>query len=132
VEQLIRSLFGVPSETTRARERLERLRDLEEQQEQISQRLETSRAEERRLRREFEFNKAAWERRTEKAQEQGEQAMELASSVEDELTQQLDLRDQELQLVLAENKALEDQQPALNASVRTGLLAAGGRGGRRH
>jgi len=119
VEQLIRSLFGVPSETTRARERLERLRDLEEQQEQISQRLETSRAEERRLRREFEFNKAAWERRTEKAQEQGEQAMELASSVEDELTQKLDLRDQELQLVLAENKALEDQLAVTSNQLST-------------
>jgi hypothetical protein len=109
VEQLIRSLFGVPSETTRIRERQERLRELEDQQEQITRRLEASRAEERRLRREFEFNKAAWERRTEKAQEQGEQAMELASSVEGELKQQLDLRDQELQLVLAENKALDDQ-----------------------
>jgi len=109
VEQLIRSLFGVPSESTRVRERQTRLRELEEQQEQISRRLEASRSEERRLRREFEFNKAAWERRTEKAQEQGEQAMELASSVEGELKQQLDLRDQELQLVLAENQALEDQ-----------------------
>jgi len=109
VEQLIRSLFGVPSESSRARERQERLTELEQQQEQISKRLEASKAEERRLRREFEFNKAAWERRTERAQEQGEQAMELASSVEDELKQKLDLRDQELQLVLAENKALEDQ-----------------------
>jgi hypothetical protein len=109
VEQLIRSLFGVPSESTRVRERQTRLRELEEQQEQISRRLEVSRSEERRLRREFEFNKTAWERRTERAQEQGEQAMELASSVEGELKQQLDLRDQELQLVLAENQALEDQ-----------------------
>lgn len=71
--------------------------------------MEASKAEERRLRREFKFNKAAWERRTEKAQEQGEQAMELATSVEDELKQQLDLRDQELVLVLLENKSLEDQ-----------------------
>ena len=109
VEQLIRSLFGVPSESTRVRERAERLKALEEQQEQIARRLEASRSEERRLRREFEFNKAAWERRTEKAQEQGEQAIALASNVEGELKQQLDLRDQELQLVLAENQALDDQ-----------------------
>ncbi|NDC35985.1 MAG: hypothetical protein EBZ51_11580, partial [Synechococcaceae bacterium WB9_2_112] len=118
-EQLIRSLFGVPSESTRARERNERLKDLEKQQEQIARRLETSQAEERRLRREFDFNKAAWERRTEKAQEQGEQAMELASSVEGELKQKLDLRDQELQLVLAENQALEDQLAQISNQVST-------------
>jgi hypothetical protein len=71
VEQLIRSLFGVPSESTRIRERQERLKELEEKQEDINNRLETSRAEERRLRREFDFNKTAWERRAEKAQQQG-------------------------------------------------------------
>jgi hypothetical protein len=109
VEQLIRSLFGVPSESTRVQERLERLKELEEKQEDINTRLETSRAEERRLRREFDFNKRAWEQRAEKAQEQGEQAIELAQSVEGELSQQLDLKEQELQLALAENKALTDQ-----------------------
>lgn len=109
VEQLIRSHFGVPSESTRIRERQERLKELEAKQEDINTRLETSRAEERRLRREFDFNKRAWEQRAEKAQEQGEQAIELAQSVEDELSQQLDLKEQELQLALAENKALTDQ-----------------------
>ncbi|MCP9883416.1 hypothetical protein KBY65_13225 [Cyanobium sp. Alchichica 3B3-8F6] len=109
VEQLIRSLFGAPSETTRIRERQERLKELEEKQEDINTRLETSRAEERRLRREFDFNKRAWEQRAEKAQEQSEQAIELAQSVEGELSQQLDLKEQELQLALAENKALADQ-----------------------
>ncbi|MDI9406966.1 MAG: HIRAN domain-containing protein, partial [Chitinophagaceae bacterium] len=104
VEKLIRSLFGVPSESTRSRERQERLKELEEKQEEINKRLETSRAEERRLRREFDFNKTAWERRAEKAQEEGEQAIELAQSVEGELSQQLDLKEQELQLALAENK----------------------------
>jgi len=108
VERLIRSLFGVPSESTRIRERQERLKELEEKQEDINTRLETSRAEERRLRREFDFNKRAWERRAENAQAQGEQAIELAQSVEGELSQQLDLKEQELQLALAENKALED------------------------
>lgn len=109
VEKLIRSLFGVPSESTRALERQERLKELEEKQEDINQRLETSRAEERRLRREYEFNKTAWELRAEKAEEQGDQAIELAESVEGELRQELDLKEQELQLALAENKALEDQ-----------------------
>lgn len=109
VEHLIRSLFGVPSESTRIRERQERLKELEEKQEDINKRLATSRAEERRLRREFDINKTAWERRAEKAQNQGEQAIELAQSVEGALSQQLDLKEQELQLALAENKALEDQ-----------------------
>jgi len=109
VEKLIRSLFGVPSESTRVRERQERLKELEDEQEEINQRLERSRTEERRLRRAFDVNKMAWERRAGKAQEQGEQAIELAQSVEVELTAQLDLKEQELQLALAENKALEDQ-----------------------
>jgi hypothetical protein len=109
VEQRIRSLFGVPSESTRIRERQERLKELEQKQEDINKRLETSQAEERRLRREFDFNKTDWERRAEKAQQQGEQAIELAESVEGELSEQLDLKEQELQLALAENKALEDQ-----------------------
>jgi hypothetical protein len=109
VEQLIRSLFGVPSESTRIRERQERFKELQEKQEDINKRLETSRAEERRLRREFDSNKTAWERRAEKAQEQGDQAIKLAQSVEGEISQQLDLKEQELQLALAENKALGDQ-----------------------
>jgi len=76
VEQLIRSLFGVPSEATRVRERQGRLKELEEKQSDINQRLEASRAEERRLRREFDLNRASLERRTERAQEEGEQAIE--------------------------------------------------------
>ena len=99
----------VPSETTRVRKRQDRLKELEEKQEDINTRLETSRAEERRLRRDFDFNKRTWEQRAEKAQEQGEQAIELAQSVEGQLSQQLDLKEQELQLALAENKALDDQ-----------------------
>lgn len=119
VEQLIRSLFGVPSESTRVRERQERLKELEEKQEDINKRLETSRAEERRLRRDFDFNKTAWERRAEKAQQQGDQAIELAQSVEEELSQQLDLKEQELQLALAENQALEDQLEQLSNELDT-------------
>lgn len=109
VEQRIRSLFGVPSESTRVHEREERLRELEQKQSEVSQRLETSRAEERRLRREFESRRTAWERRAEKAVAQEEQAIALAQTVEGELVVQLDLKEQELQLALAENKALSDQ-----------------------
>lgn len=47
--------------------------------------------------------------RAEKAQAQGEQAIELAESVEGELKLELDLKEQELQLALAENHSLEDQ-----------------------
>ncbi|MEB3333018.1 MAG: HIRAN domain-containing protein [Synechococcaceae cyanobacterium] len=109
VEQLVRSLFGVPSESTRVRERQERLKELEEKQDDINKRLDTSRAEERRLRREYDANRTAWERRADQALQQGEEAIELARSVEGELQQELDLKDQELQLALAENKSLEDQ-----------------------
>ena len=109
VEQLIRSLFGVPSESSRVRERQDRLKELEDKQEDINQRLDTSRAEERRLRRDYDFNRTAWELRTEKAQAQGEQAIELAENVEEEAQQELSLKDQELQLALAENHSLEDQ-----------------------
>lgn len=109
VEQRIRSLFGVPSESTRVHEREERLRELEQKQSEVSQRLETSRAEERRLRREFESRRTAWERRAERAVAQEEQAIALAQTVEGELVVQLDLKEQELQLALAENKALSDQ-----------------------
>lgn len=109
VEQIIRAHFGVPSEGTRIRERQERLRELEEKQEEINQRLETSRAEERRLRRAFDTSKVALERRARQAQDQGAEAMALAESVEGELSQQLDLKEQELQLALAENQSLSDQ-----------------------
>ena len=107
VEQLIRSLFGVPSEATRVKERQSKLKELKEKQEDINKRLEASRAEERRLRREFDFNKTTWERRTGQAQAEGEQAIELAQSVEVQLKQELDLKEQELQLAIVENQALE-------------------------
>jgi hypothetical protein len=61
------------------------------------------------FRRAFDVNRTAWERRAETARQQGDQAIELAQSVEGELSQQLDLKEQELQLALAENKALGDQ-----------------------
>lgn len=109
VEQQIRSLFGVPSESTRSRKRLERLKDLEEQQELISQRLQVSRAEERRLRREFDSNNVSLKRRAERAFKRSDQAIELAEAVESELRQELDLQEKELELILAENKALDDQ-----------------------
>jgi hypothetical protein len=109
VEQLIRSHFGVPSETTRVQERQERLKELEEKQEEISQRLETSRAEQRRLQRDYDSNKTSLKRRAEKAVAQGAEAIELAQSVEGELRQELDLKEQELQLAIAENNTLNQQ-----------------------
>ena len=109
VEQLIRSLFGVPSESTRVRERQERLQDLEEKQEDINTRLEASRAEQRRLQREVEQSRSALQRRADQAVARGQEAIELAANLEVELRQQLDLKEQELQLALAENQALEDQ-----------------------
>jgi len=115
IEQLIRSLFGVPSEATRILERQEKLQELQAIEEDINKRLDSSRAEERRLRREYEFNKAAWERRTEKAQAQGEEAIELAEDLENELKQEMDLKDQELQLALAENRSLGDQLEQITA-----------------
>ena len=109
VEQLIRSLFGVPSEATRVRERQERLKELEDKQDDINTRLEASRAEQRRLQREVDQSRTALQRRAEKAVAQGQEAIELAATVEGELRQKLDLKEQELQLALAENRALEDQ-----------------------
>lgn len=90
-------------------ERQVRLKELEDKQGDIDKRLEISRTEKRRLRREYEFNKTAWERRADTAQEQGDQAIELAQSVVGDLNQQLDLKEQYLQLALAENQALDDQ-----------------------
>lgn len=109
VEQLIRSLFGVPSESTRVRERQERLKELEDKQDDINTRLEASRAEQRRLQREVEQGRSALQRRADRAVAQGREAIELAASVEEQLEQQLNLKEQELQLALAENQALEDQ-----------------------
>ena len=129
VEQLIRSHFGVPSESTRVRERQERLKELEEKQEEISQRLETSRAEQRRLQREVDSSRASLERRAQKAVErseqaiaEGEQAIELAQSVEAELRQELDLKEQLLQLALAETQTLSDQIAQLSNELEANSL----------
>ena len=109
VERRIRSHFGVASESTRVREREERLKELEEKQQDVSQRLETSRAEQRRLQREVEQSRNALQRRAEKAVARGEEAIELAASVEAELREQLQLSQQELDLAMAENHTLEEQ-----------------------
>ena len=115
LEQRIRSEFGVPSESTRVRERQERLKELEEKKEDISQRLETSQAEARRLRRRFDVSKASLERRAERAHRQETEALELARTVEEEIRDALDLKEQELQLALADNGALSDQLEQSNA-----------------
>ena len=106
LEQRIRSEFGVPSETTRVRKQLERLQELEEKKEEISTRLEASQAEARRLRRRFDVNKASLERRAKEAQQHETQALELAESVEGQIRAELDLKEQELQLALADNHSL--------------------------
>ncbi|QPN59708.1 hypothetical protein H8F24_17420 [Synechococcus sp. CBW1002] len=122
VEQLIRSHFGVPSESTRVRERQERLKELEEKQEEISTRLETSRAEQRRLQREYDTSRSVLERRAQKALAEGEQAIELAQSVEGELRQELDLKEQELQLALAEIQTLSDQLAQISTELEVNTL----------
>jgi hypothetical protein len=122
VEQLIRSHFGVPSESTRVQERQSRLKELEEKQEEISQRLVTSRAEQRRLQREVESTRSSLERRAEKAVAQGEQAIELAQNLEEELRQELDLKEQELQLALADNQALSDQIDQISNELEANSL----------
>jgi len=109
VEQRIRSHFGVASESTRVRERETRLKELEEKQQDVNQRLETSRAEQRRLQREVEQSRSSLQRRADKAVARGEQAIELAASMEAELREELQLRQQELDLAMAENHTLEEQ-----------------------
>lgn len=122
VEQLIRSHFGVPSESTRVRERQERLQELEKQQTLISQRLETSRAEQLRLQRDYDTSRSSLERRAEKAIAQGEEAIEFAQSLEAELRQALDLKEQELQLALAENQTFSNRIDQISNELETNKL----------
>ena len=115
VETRIRSQFGVPSETTRVSEREERLAELERNQQQVSLRLETTRAEQRRLQREVEQSKNVLQRRADQAEARGEEAIELAASVEAELGELLALKTKELQLAQADQRTLlEQQQEARN------------------
>jgi hypothetical protein len=109
VEQLIRSWFGEPSESTRRRERQRRQDELEKKQAEISKRLETSRAEERRLRKEFESKRDAWKQRAEEARKQGNEAIDLAQSVEAQLKEELQFKDEELKLAWEDNQSLEDE-----------------------
>lgn len=117
LEQRIRSEFGVPSESTRVRQRQERLKELEEKKEDISKRLETSQAEARRLRRRFDVSKASLERRAERAHQQETEALELAQSVESEIRDELELKEQELQLALADNDSLLNELDQSNTEL---------------
>jgi hypothetical protein len=119
VERRIRSHFGVPSESTRVREREERLKQLEQKQEDVSRRLETSRAEQRRLEREVEQSRKALQRRADKAEARGIEALELAESVETELLEKLTLSQQELELALAVNHTLEEQLEQASNELET-------------
>lgn len=109
LERWIRNHFGVPSESTRVSEREARLKELEEKQKDVSQRLETSRAEQRRLQREVEQSRSGLKRRADRAEARGNEAIELALSVEAELREELNLKEQELQLALADIHTLEEQ-----------------------
>ena len=119
VERRIRSHFGVPSESTRVSEREERLKQLEQKQEEVSRRLETSRAEQRRLEREVELSRNALQRRAAKAEARGEEALELAASVESDLLEKLKLAQQELELALAVNHTLEEQLEQASNELET-------------
>ena len=119
VERRIRSHFGVPSESTRVSEREERLRQLEEKQEDVSRRLETSRAEQRRLEREVEQRRGSLQRRADKAEARGNEALELAATVETELREELTLSQQELELALAVNHTLEEQLEQASNELET-------------
>lgn len=119
VERRIRSHFGVPSESTRVNEREERLNQLEQKQEEVSRRLETSRAEQRRLEREVELSRNALQRRAAKAEARGKEALELAESVETELLEKLSLSQQELELALAVNHTLEEQLEQASTELET-------------
>lgn len=119
VERRIRSHFGVPSESTRVNEREERLNQLEQKQEEVSRRLETSRAEQRRLEREVELSRNALQRRAAKAEARGKEALELAESVETELLEKLSLSQQELELALAVNHTLEEQLEQASNELET-------------
>ena len=119
VERRIRSHFGVPSESTRVNEREERLNQLEQKQEEVSRRLETSRAEQRRLEREVEWSRNALQRRAAKGEARGKEALELAESVETELLEKLSLSQQELELALAVNHTLEEQLEQASNELET-------------
>jgi hypothetical protein len=113
LEQLIRSQFGVGSETTRSRERLERLEELEEKQEEISQRLATTRADEARLRRELESSRREQRKHTERAEDQKDQAREEA----DKFALDLSIAQQELELALKENEGLALNREELETTL---------------
>ena len=102
VEQQIRTLFGIASETTRQKERAKRLEQLEKQQTEISQRLASSRADEGRLRRELESNRKQLEKKVAHADGQQDQARQQA----ERLNLELSITRQELDLALKENESL--------------------------
>ena len=113
VERLIRSHFGVPSGSTRVQERQDRLNELEEKQEEISQRLATTRADEARLRRELESSRRQQLKRTERAEDQKDQAREEA----DKIALDLSIAQQELELALKENEGLALNREELETSL---------------
>ncbi|MBM5822978.1 MAG: hypothetical protein FJ082_11165 [Cyanobacteria bacterium K_Offshore_surface_m2_011] len=113
VEQLIRSQFGLPSETSRQRERKERLEELETKKEEISQRLAATRADEGRLRRELESSRRQQQKRTVQAEDQ----KDLAKAEADKLVLALSIAKQELDLAIKENDGLTLEREELENSL---------------
>ncbi|MGB7565581.1 MAG: hypothetical protein WBM08_12630, partial [Prochlorococcaceae cyanobacterium] len=113
VEQLIRSQFGVGSETTRQRQRQERLEELEKKQGEISQRLAATRADEARLRRELESSRRQQDQRVEKAEHQKDEAKDLTEKLELDLS----VTRQELDLAIKENEGLALEREELETSL---------------
>lgn len=113
VERLIRIQFGVPSETTRRRDRARRLDDLEGRQKEISSRLASTRADEERLRRELERTRSEERRRSEQAETQKDRATARAERLE----QALAIAQQEIDLALKENESLTLEREELETTL---------------
>ena len=113
VEKLIRAQFGVPSETIRRRDRLEKLEELEKKQEEISQRLAATRADEARLRKELESSRREQQKRTERAESQKDAAKEQT----EKLALDLSIAQQEIDLAIKENEGLALVRDELETSL---------------
>ena len=113
MEKLIRAQFGVPSETIRRRYRLEKLEELEKKQEEISQRLAATRADEARLRKELESSRREQQKRTERAESQKDAAKEQT----EKLALDLSIAQQEIDLAIKENEGLALVRDELETSM---------------
>lgn len=113
IEQLIRSLFGVPSESASQRERRERLEELEKKQEEISQRLVSTRAEAALARRELESSQSQQDKLTKQARQQKDQTMQRMETLDLDLS----IAKQEVDLAYKDNEALDLAKEALENTL---------------